>query len=149
MSTASKTVARNATNTLGDSADEIVPCGPLQVIVPGEWIDFLTQYNDMFRTDHSGYWMYAAEETAEGWLAFEMFQDKRPTPYAVKRALDALVDKRELPARFFTIDRAFAVKAYLEGVKRWGVEWYHKHNADAADYDIVVQMAALGEVRYG
>lgn len=34
-----------------------------------------------------------------------------------------------------------------EGVKRRGVHWYEE--GDGNDYDIALQMALLGEVRYG
>lgn len=137
-------------NTLGTTADETLDCGPLgQIRVPGEWIDFITGYNDVFRSDHAGYWMYGAERLDSGWLVYESGDHGRPSERAVKRALRAHKAGEGVPNRFFVIDKAFAVKAYVEGVKRWGADWYDDYDHDASSYDVIIQMAALGEVRYG
>lgn len=137
-------------NTLGDTPDEVLDAGVLgKVTVPGEWIDFLTRYNDMFRSDHSGYWMFGAVHFDGGWIAYECADDKRPTEEEIGMVENAHDEGQPLPERWFVIDKAFAIKAYLERAKEHGVDWYNNLDHDASDYDVAVQMAALGEVRYG
>lgn len=145
-------------NGLGETPDEMIDCGPLGTMrVPGEWIDFLTKYSDIFRTDHSGYWMYGVSIdngdgcTPEGgWLAYEHGDDARPTEEEEGMVENAHQDGEPLPERWFLIDKAFAIKAYVEGAKKWGLDWYdERKDNDATTYDWVVQMAALGEARYG
>lgn len=117
----------------------------IEVEVSQDWIDFLTKYNDMFRTDHSGYWMFGVA-FANGWLAFE-HDDKYPSGVEADRILASHERGEPLPKGWFVIDEAFAKRAWVEGVKRGGVHWYE--DGDASTYDAAVQLAALGEVRYG
>jgi hypothetical protein len=145
-----KTVRENG---LGDTPDEEIDCGPLgKMRVPGEWIDFLTKYSDMFRTDHSGYWAFGVSlknDAGTDWLAYEMADDRRPNDETIEAVIDAHEEGKKLPERWFVVDKAFAIRAYVEGAKKWGTCWYDDHDCDASTYDWVVQMAALGEVRYG
>lgn len=152
-STTAKDLKTVRENGLGDTPDENVDCGPLGTMrVPGEWIDFLTKYSDVFRTDHSGYWAFGLtlnNDDGTDWLAYEMADDRRPSKKVQDDVL-ALHEKGEkLPERWFVIDKAFAIKAYVEGAKKWGVRWYDDHDWDASSVDVVVQLAMLGEVRYG
>jgi hypothetical protein len=52
-----------------------------------------------------------------------------------------------LPKRFFIIDSAVARSAYEIGERLWGKNWMYE--ADANHYDVVMQRALLGVVRYG
>ena len=45
-----------------------------------------------------------------------------------------------LPKRWFRLDRAAALRAWEEGVKRWGAAWYE--DVDANREDVVVQLAS-------
>jgi len=55
----------------------------------------------------------------------------------------------EFPNGWYRLDEAAAVRAYLAGVRRWGEKWDEHQYCDGRWYDIAVQLALLGEVRYG
>lgn len=130
-----------------NTADEIVECGPLgTVTVPGDWIDMITYYSDFFRTDHCGYWAMSVRLLDGTRLVYE-HADDRPSQKKIDAAANAHRNGRSLPERWFLFDNAFAIKAYLEGIKLYGAGFYE--DGDASDYDNAIQMAALGEVRYG
>ena len=118
--------------------------------VPREdWIDYLTQCNDIFKSVYCGYWLRGVERTkARGWLVWEDDEEhatgKEPNR---KEALAAWRAGKALPAGWFRLDEAMAVKAYHEGIKLWGEGWFETHG-DADGYDIALQMAMLGELRY-
>jgi hypothetical protein len=99
----------------------------LELEVPQDWIDFVTQGSDVFRRDHCGYWAQVQKWSDKG---------------AIVR-----VDEDGELGEQRTWDRAFACKAYAEGVKRKGVDFYEQ--GDANDYDCAIQMAWFGEVVYG
>lgn len=118
----------------------------LDLKVPVEsWIDMLTKHSDIFGTPyHCGYWLRGAEHDASlGWLCEEEEESHVDAPIAAWRAGE------ELPKGWHRLDEAAAVKAFVEGVKLWGVDWMDGDHNDGHGYDTVVQMALLGEVRYG
>lgn len=121
----------------------------ITVKVDPEWIEFLTKYNDIFGSPHyAGYWLYGAERDDRlGWLVYEHGDERRPTERECRHARALWHAGEPLPERWYRLDRAAAIKAWAEGVKRFGAEWYE--NGDGPTYDVVVQMALLGEVRYG
>lgn len=121
----------------------------ITVKVDPEWIEFLTKYSDIFGSPYyAGYWLFGVErDDALGWLAYEHGDDRRPSDRECKRVVALWRAGEPLPERWFRLDRAAAIKAWGEAVKRYGVDWYEK--ADGAVYDVAVQMALLGEVRYG
>lgn len=144
------------------SAAQILPPRPEKVVtparltldvdVPEDWVVDFFLNSDLFSRSYCGYWLRGMVRYRDGsWLAFEHGDDAPPgvVPLAVRRANRA---GAELPQGWHRLDRTAAVRAYLEGVKRWGVEWYTgrgEHRADSTSYDVVVQLALLGEVRYG
>ncbi len=113
--------------------------------VPEDWIEFLVRYSDLFGSNYCGYWLRGIEHDSDGWIAWE-HNDQSLSMSAETEMLAAWRAGCLMPG-FFRIDRAMAIKAYIEGVKRWGVDWYK--DGDGPRYDVVVQMALLGEVRYG
>lgn len=129
--------------------------GAFDVEVPVEnWIDYLTQHNDIFGTTYyCGYWMRSVEWNAEqGHLCFEhedTYHDgKEPNrAKAVKAWLDG--PSTPLPKGWYRLDGQMAIKAYIEAVKMWGVHWMDGDHNDGPGYDCAVQMAMLGEVKYG
>lgn len=105
---------------------------------------------DLFRRDYIGYWARGVEVDEKlGWLVYEMDEaaeghdedDFHAAAVAAWRAREAL------PPRYFRLDHAAAVTAYNFGVRRWGERWYQ--DGDSTSYDCVIQMALLGEARYG
>lgn len=119
------------------------------VTVDEDWIEFLTKHPDIFGRDYCGYWLRGVEHDDErGWLVWEDDEEHRKgdEPGAAE-AVAAWQAGEALPEGWYRLDRALAIKAWGEGVKRSGVDWYE--NGDGVAYDCAVQMALLGEVRYG
>lgn len=115
---------------------------------PG-WIDLCTKETDLFMSTHCGYWLRGAErDPAIGWLVWESLAkppfDKEP---GREKALAAWRAGKPLPKGWYRLDHETAVRAWGEGVKWRGEKWYE--NGDANAYDYVLQMALLGEERYG
>lgn len=121
----------------------------LTVEIDPKWIDYLTQGNDIFASSRAGYWLRGAEHDPElGWLVWEDDEKchhgeepNRVTAYKAWKSGEAL------PEHWFRLDRAAAIRAWEEGVKRWGITWYE--DVDGRLEDVVVQLALLGEIRYG
>ena len=61
--------------------------------------------------------------------------------------MHAWVNSEPLPKGWFRLDREAALRAWEEGIKRWGVGWYE--HTDSNREDVVIQLALLGEIRYG
>jgi hypothetical protein len=113
------------------------------------WIEYLTQHSDIFGRLYAGYWLRGVEhDKYRGWLCWEDDEEHRkgeePDREAALKAWEA---GETLPERWFRLDRAMAIRAWIEGVKRWGVDWID--GTDATREDVVVQLAMLGEIRYG
>jgi len=137
------------TSTAEKQEETIPHTFSLTVQVAEFWINYVTQCSDLFLTSYAGYWLRGVEHDNErGWLVWEDDEKCRhgKEPQS-KEALAAWRSGAELPPHWFRIDRSTALRAWEEGVKRWGVGWYE--DADAASYDIVLQLALLGEERYG
>lgn len=121
------------------------------VEIDPEWVTYVTKYSDIFgRHYYAGYWACGVAHDPElGWLVFEHADE-----------LDATVDGRTaaeaawraglpLPERWYRLDRAAAIRMWEEGVKRFGVGWYDSPEHDGAMEDVLLQLALLGEERYG
>ncbi len=117
--------------------------------VDPEWVEYCTQYADLLERDHCGYWLRGVErDDALGWLTWEDDEQHSPGEEPEREAaIAAWRAGAELPKGWYRLDRDAAVKAWGAGVKKWGVDWYE--DADAHSYDCVIQMALLGEHRYG
>jgi hypothetical protein len=113
-----------------------------------DWIEFVTQFNDLFRSDHCGYWLRGVEHGPQGWLAWE---DDEQHPFGQEpereAALTAWRQGSPLPHGWFRLDKELADKAWAIGVQKYGERWYDE--GDSTTYDVVIQLALLGEVRYG
>jgi hypothetical protein len=114
------------------------------------WIDYLTKSFDIFQTNYCGYWLRGIDKDESGWLCWEddekcYFGDE---PFRAE-ALTAWKNKSKLPEKYFMLDKALAIRAYIEGVKKWGMDWMDSPNTDSTTYDVVIQLAMFGEVRYG
>jgi hypothetical protein len=123
----------------------------VEIEVDDQWIELLTKYNDIFRTDHCGYWLAGMERNDElGWLAHE--QDDDENANIVSRSpeyqdiVDAWLTGRSLPERWFRINKETAIAVWIEGVKEYGIAWYE--TSDANTYDYLIQKVLLGEHRY-
>lgn len=112
------------------------------------WVEYLTHYPDIFGRQYAGYWLRGVEQDEYGWLCWEDDEKcARGSEPNRTEAFVAWVTGEPLPAHWFRLDRAAALRAWEEGVKRWGVDWYQ--HTDAQREDVVIQLALLGELRYG
>ena len=108
-----------------------------------------THFSDMFFSAAIGYWSTGVKHMpGRGWLVYEHGGDTVPSVEECALAVVAWRKGDELPKRWFRLDRQVATNAFAEGVKRWGLNWY-SDRSDAGTYDVVIQQAMLGEVRYG
>jgi hypothetical protein len=124
----------------------------VSVEVHPDWIEFCTQANDLFMTSYCGYWMYGmAHDEKLGWLCYvhsdEKTIDQVEETLEYEDAVSLWEEGKTLPKDWYALNKEAAIKAFGEGVKRSGVKWYE--NGDANDYDVAIQKALLGEVRYG
>jgi hypothetical protein len=105
---------------------------------------------DIFNvTYHAGYWARGeAHDDKLGWLISEVNDEGEwPKEQEVYRVESLWRAGLELPPRWHRLDRAAAIRAWEEGVKQWGIHWYE--NSDGSKEDVVLQLALLGEIRYG
>jgi len=113
-----------------------------------DWREFVVQYEDLFRTDHCGYWLRGIEHGPDGWLAWEDDGEHLPGQEPdVEAALAAWHGGAPLPTGWFRLDGELADRAWGIGVLKWGEQWYNE--GDSTTYDTALQLALLGEVRYG
>jgi hypothetical protein len=121
----------------------------LTVDVNDDWIEYTMRYSDIFSSSCAGYWLRGVALGPQGWLVWEdddkCQSGQEPNREIAMKAWE--LDANPLPEHWFRLDRAAAIRAWEEGVKRWGVDWYEE--ADAQREDVVLQLALLGEVRYG
>jgi hypothetical protein len=123
----------------------------IAVEIDPNWIDYLTRHSDIFGGGYAGYWLRGVEHDPKlGWLCWEDDEkcahgeepDREHAVSVWKRGVTVA-----LPSGWFALDAEMAVRAWEEGVKRWGVNWYEE--TDSTREDIVVQLAMLGEIKYG
>lgn len=117
------------------------------------WVEFITSDQDLFKPSYVGYWLAGMEhdDQKSEWLVYETggemsFREVNEFP-----EYDSVVqdwkDGKPLPEKWFRLDQAFVVKSWAEGFKRGGQRWYE--DGDAITYDVAIQSALLGEIRYG
>jgi hypothetical protein len=105
----------------------------------------------IFGRGYCGYWLRGVERDASlGWLCWEDDEqhsfDAEPDRAEALRAWRA---GEPLPKGWYRLNEETAVRAFVEGVKKWGPAWFDGEHGDGNGYDVVIQMALLGEVRYG
>ncbi len=137
---------------MANKRDSLTVKVEFEVQVPKQdWIEYLTQCSDMFRTNYCGYWMRGIEHTRDrGWLCWVHGNDEEPADFNVLKltAIAAWRKGEALPAGFLRLDKAAAIRAYTEAVKRWGVRWMEGRHNDAVGYDMAIQLALLDETKY-
>jgi len=111
---------------------------------------------DVLTRGFSGYWLCGVErDPTLGWLAFDQYGfaedaedlDSDPSAVQLSEAEAAWRAGEELPARFYRLDRAAALRALQYAIERWGVGFID--TTDYGDLDCAVQHALLGDVVYG
>jgi len=120
--------------------------------IPDEWFEFCYAF-DLFEKNYCGYWMFGIEHDDKlGWLVFETGGEEMPDEDMI--FLATFIWKRnhfkgapDLPEGFMSLTDEVMARAYQIAVEKWGISW--EDNADALTYDYIIQMALLGETRYG
>lgn len=116
--------------------------------VSADWTENVFLNVDLLRHGYCGYWM---EEVGYGPSLGRLVResdDADRSEDVEKAAIEAWrAGPGPLPKGYHRLDSETAAKAWAEGVKKWGEEWYEDGDGDA--YDYAVQMALFGEVKYG
>lgn len=147
----------------------------LEVEIPGDWLSMCTMWPDILMTSYIGYWARGVERDDKlGWLLWEFEDDSERCDELLRNSGVSFLEQLDredeeefhaaavkawragepLPPHYFRLDREAAVRAYLAMLK-WpagkmvegGINWYE--NGDASSYDVGVQLALFGEVKYG
>ncbi len=118
-----------------------------------EWFDFC-RHVDLFGTNYAGYWAYGVSvvgaDTTRHWLVFVgETEGERPgeTETAIVETLHR--NRDAMPSTWHVWGPTQWAAAYRYGERLWGERWYDHHDTDATRYDTIMQLALLGEVRYG
>jgi len=125
----------------------------IDVEVDPDWIEFCTsEYVDVFMSGYCGYWMGGVEHDPKlGWLVHLSDDGKNARQASqdpkYKSILKAWKAGEDLPEGWHRLNEELATKAWTEGVKKYGTDWFE--NADAYTYDYVIQTALFGETVYG
>ena len=101
-----------------------------------EIVKLLTEYNDIFRHDHCGYWLFGLKRYENGWLAAT---NETVDEVGAEYLIDLYEDGKAVPADCVFIDDNIAgqVESQLSG------DW------DVIELDRVIQKVLLDEVVYG
>ena len=120
----------------------------IEVDVETRWPTYIMHHSDIFGSNTIGYWAFGvAHDEALGWLVYEHGGEQSPDDAECARVAGMWIRGESLPERWSRINRFLALRAWEEGVKKWGVDW--QDDTDSTREDIVLQLALLGELRYG
>ena len=139
-------------NTATERPEPLKHTFSITVEIDPRWVDYITNGSDIFSRPHyAGYWACGvANAPALGWLVAECDENERfPSEYEDERVEALWRAGKDLPPRWYRLDRAAALRMWEEGVKRYGVGWYGDPKHDGGMEDGLLQLALLGEVRYG
>jgi hypothetical protein len=141
---------------LGDALREMaVQTGKVRVpdleYDPQELKDFTEDLlsRDTFSTNFSGFWLRGVESNLHlGWLCWEDDEQfAHGDEPSRKAAVHAWHAGDPLPEGWYRLNEAMALKTWNEGRKKYGVDFYEY--MDSNSQDTALQLAMLGEERYG
>lgn len=125
----------------------------VDVEVDPMWVEHVTGgpegMCDVFLQGYSGYWMEGIDHDEKlGWLAYEFAaEDRHCTKRERAQATSAWKAGQPLPKHFHALNLEAAKKTWVEGAKKYGMDWFE--NGDGISYDCAVQLGLLGDVVYG
>jgi len=125
----------------------------IEVSVDDDWLDFILNGDDVFRSNFCGYWLNGVlHDKNLGWLVHEhsnedLFAGESAKLPEFPEAVNAWKEGKELPTGWYRLNKDAAIKSFVEGYKRYGSDW-NNHSESTMD-DLVIQLALLGEIRYG
>ena len=115
---------------------------------------------DVYCTSYCGYWLRGEGRIDSGrWLAVDMIEvcespsnggeilDLSKVDERSKEVVQLYLNAMEVPEGWYALDQEIGEKAYAIGERRWGERWY-PDKGDSNTYDVVLQEALLGEVKY-
>lgn len=119
-----------------------------------EFIVDLALNVDAFRHSCIGYWGFGHHVKGNDknaiWIVVETNDQSRDKLVRIaERAARLHRQGKPLPEGCHLLDFVAAERAYSFGERRWGERWYDDPQTDASRYDLVLQAALLGEIRYG
>lgn len=120
----------------------------IESVVDPLWIEFCTKDRDVFGASCCGSFLFGIDQdNSLGWLVYEHEEkvsiDKVPNE---KKAIAAWRAGKPLPRGYYRLDLDAAKKAWIEGIKWRGVEWFA--NGDAIAYQYAIQRALFEDERY-
>lgn len=120
----------------------------IEIEVPEDWVEFVLSGRELFSQQYCGYWARVLDRRDDALLVFD--HEGGPSEFDDTTILQAFRMRKQyaVPRHFYVLDRAAALHAYAEGVKRYGDAWVPR-KGDAITYDVVIQVALLGKVVYG
>jgi hypothetical protein len=120
----------------------------IESVVDPNWIGFMFS-SEIFSGHTCRYWARGvAWDESLGWLVWESADKaRRGAEPDRERALTAWRAGEPLPPRWHRLDDGAIVRAWEAGVRRWGESWHRA--GDGTRHDEAVQVALLGEARYG
>lgn len=131
----------------------------VDIEIPEEFYDTYLNFSDLFRTDYCGYWLRSIKRVdnpggtpdhpnVRHRLVYDVgAEDRVPTDEEDIKAIAKMQAGKKLPKNYYILNRDVMTKAFAEGVKTYGLEFYEKH--DAGTLDCAIQTALLGSVVYG
>ena len=117
----------------------------LELEISSDWIDYCIKHNDLFFSSCIGYWAYGIS-VADGWLVFDTEHGAERQDIEAERAY---LSGAPLPDGYYLINQELTIRAWEEGVKLYGLDWYNSGKTDATTYDVIIQKALFGDVKYG
>ena len=121
-----------------------------EVDIDPDFVEYLTKFNDIFQQNRSG--TGPSGRQGQGRLATSLFRSgwRRRDAHrqAIREAKSCYGGAHDgnLPKGWYVLDRDAAIRAWCEGVERWGVEWYEDVDAERETSSC---SRAPGEIRYG
>lgn len=121
----------------------------LSLVIPQSWVDYVTRDTAVFGRPHQcGYWAYGAYHTPAGWLVYvPAAEGSRPSEEDTQAERRAWKGNHPAAPNWYRWDRAFALRAYVEGVRFFGEPKFSEWDGPMADY--AIQQALFGKQVYG
>ncbi len=114
--------------------------------VSTDWTENVFLNVDLLMRQYCGHWMESVDYSSSlGRLVREGDEADRSEDVE-QAAILAWRAHAPLPNGYHRLDRGTSAKAWAEGVKKWGEDWYENGDGDA--YDYVAQKALFGKVKY-
>ncbi len=133
----------------------------ISIDMPSGWLEFCSNVDVISYNSYCGYWAEYWIDISENnspsikWLIYYN-PNNNDSIYPLTKVDSyqqaykaASAGSRKMPEHWYLFDEEIAIKAYLEGVKKWGMDWYNDPNTDGRNYDTAIQLALFGKLVFG